>query len=110
MTSIEAIMVTLIPTLNISLYVVITLKAIIQNKMFVVEFCYNKIIVFGIYNSEAYDIVKLCLILVSSQLKLYSILMYLVKVNLLIYSILILFSDIKMKNSKKIYQYIKINT
>ena len=50
------------------------------------------------------------LILVSSQLKLYIILMYLVEVNLLIYSILILFSDIKMKNSKKIYQYIKINT
>ena len=34
MTSIEAIMVTLIPTLNISLYVAITLKAVIQNKMF----------------------------------------------------------------------------
>ena len=71
MTSIEAIMVTLIPTLNISLYVAITLKAVIQNKMFVVEFLYNKTIVFGIhskftYDSEAYDIVKLCLSLDSS--------------------------------------------
>ena len=66
MTSIEAIMVTLIPTLNISLYVAITLKVVIQNKIFVVEFRYNKTIVFGIhskftYDSEAYDIVKLCL-------------------------------------------------
>ena len=59
-------MVTLIPTSNISLYVVITLKAIIQNKIFVVEFRYNKTIVFGIYNSEAYDIVKLCFSLDSS--------------------------------------------
>ena len=64
-------MVTLIPTLNISLYVAITLKAVIQNKMFVVEFRYNKTIVFGIhskftYDSEAYDIVKLCLSLDSS--------------------------------------------
>ena len=71
MTSIEAIMVTLIPTLNISLYVAITLKAIIQNKMFVMEFRYNKSIAFGIhskvtYDSEAYDIVKFCLSLDSS--------------------------------------------
>ena len=71
MTSIEAIMVTLILTLNIYLYVAMTLKAVIQNKMFVVEFHYNKTIVFGIhskftYDSEAYDIVKLCLSLDSS--------------------------------------------
>ena len=71
MTSIKAIMVTLIPTLNISLYDTITLKAIIQNKMFVVEFRYSKTIVFVIhskftYDSEAYDIVKLCLSLDSS--------------------------------------------
>ena len=64
-------MVTLIPTLNVSLYVAITLKTVIQNKMFVVEFHYNKTIVFGIHNkftcdSEAYDIVKLCLSLGSS--------------------------------------------
>ena len=37
-----------------------------QNQMFVVEFRYNKTIVFEIhskftYDSEAYDIVKLCL-------------------------------------------------
>ena len=59
-------MVTLIPTLNISFFPVITLKAVIQNKMFVVEFRYNKTIAFGIhskftYDSEAYNIVKLCL-------------------------------------------------
>ena len=71
MTSIEAIMVTLIPTLNISLYVAITLNTLIQNKMFVVEVRCNKTIVFGIhskftYDSEAYDIVKLCLSLDSS--------------------------------------------
>ena len=64
-------MVTLITTLNISLYVAITLKAVIQNKMFVVEFRYNKTIVFGIhskftYDSKAYDIVKLYLSLDSS--------------------------------------------
>ena len=71
MASIEAIMVTLIPTLNISLYVAITLNTLIQNKMFVVEVRCNKTIVFGIhskftYDSEAYDIVKVCLFLDSS--------------------------------------------
>ena len=64
-------MVTLIPTWNISLYVAITLNTLIQNKMFVVEVRCNKTIVFGIhskftYDSEAYDIVKLCLSLDSS--------------------------------------------
>ena len=64
-------MVTLIPTLNISLYVAITLNTLIQNKMFVVEVRCNKTIVFGIhskftYDSEAYDIVKVCLFLDSS--------------------------------------------
>ena len=48
-------MVTLITTLNISLYVAITLKAVIQNKMFVVEFRYNKTIVFGIHSKFTYD-------------------------------------------------------
>ena len=97
-------MVILIATLNISLYVAVTLKAVIQNKMFVMEFRYSKTIVFGIHSkftddSEAYDIVKsfYLFILLSSPLKLYIILMYLVKVDLRIYSILILFSDIKMK-------------
>ena len=71
MTSIEAIMVTLITPLNIPFYVAITLKAVIQNKMFMVEFRYNKTIVFGIhskftYDSEAYDMVKLCLSLDSN--------------------------------------------
>ena len=71
MTSIEGIMVTLIPTLNRSFYDAITLNGAIQNKMFVVEFRYNKTIVFGIhskfnYDFEAYDIVKLCLSLDSS--------------------------------------------
>ena len=48
-------MVTLIPTLNISLYVATTLKTVIQNKMFVVEFRYNKTIVFGIHSKFTYD-------------------------------------------------------
>ena len=55
MTSIEAIMVTLIPTLNISLYVGITLKAAIQNKTFVVELRYNRTIVFGNHSKFTYD-------------------------------------------------------
>ena len=60
------------PTLNISLYVAITLTAVIQNKMFAVKFRYNKNIVFEIhstfYDSEANDILKLCLSLDSSFL------------------------------------------
>ena len=48
-------MVTLIPTLNVSLYVAITLKTVIQNKMFVMEFRYNKTIVFGIHSKFIYD-------------------------------------------------------
>ena len=74
MTYIETIMVTLMQTLGISLSVVITLKAAIQNKlskswrfsrgMSVVEFLYSETIVFGIHNnfnydSETYAIVKL---------------------------------------------------
>ena len=49
-------MVTLIPTLNISLYVAITLKVVIQNKMFVVEFPYNKTVVFGIQSKFTYTL------------------------------------------------------
>ena len=76
MTSIDAIMVTLMPTLKVCLFVAITLKASIKNnlskswrfsmKMSVVEFRYSKTIIFGIhskftYDSETYDIVKLYL-------------------------------------------------
>ena len=76
MTSIEAIIVTLMPTLNISLSVAIALKAAIQNNFSkswrfsrgksVVEFSYSKTFVFGIHNnftndSETYDTVKLYL-------------------------------------------------
>ena len=69
-------MVTLIPTLNVTLYVATTLKTVIQNKMFVVEFRYNKTIVFGIhskftYDSEAKYIVKLCLSVDSSFFSTY---------------------------------------
>ena len=112
MTSTEAITVTLMPTLNnISMSAAITLKAAIQNdlskswrfsrEISAVEFRYNETTVFGIHNdftydSEIYHIVKLycLLILVSSQFKLYIILMNLINVNHLIYWILINFSDI----------------
>ena len=89
MASIEAIMVTLIPTLDISLYVAITLKAVIQNKPLSLEFTVSLLMILKpmILSNFVY-----LLILVCSQLKLYIILIYLVKVNLLIYSILILFS------------------
>ena len=81
MTSIEAILVTLMPTLKIFLSVTITLEAAIQNNLSkswrfsrdisVVEFRYGGTIVFGIhsnftYDSETYDIVKLYLSLDSS--------------------------------------------
>ena len=74
MTSVEPILVTLMPTLNIFLSVVITLEAAIQNNLSkyrrfsrevsVVEFRYSETIAFGIhsnftYDSETYDIVKL---------------------------------------------------
>ena len=65
MTSIEAIMLTLMPTLNIFLSVVTTLKANIQNSLSkswrfskeisVVEFRYSETIVFGIHNKFTYD-------------------------------------------------------
>ena len=60
MTSIEAMMITL--HLNICFYAAITLKATIQRldwrfsrKMSVVEFRYNKTIVFGIHSKFTYD-------------------------------------------------------
>ena len=74
MASIEAILVTLMPTLNIFLSVTITLEGAIQNNLSksrrfsreisVVEFRYGGTIVLSIHNnfthdSETYDIVKL---------------------------------------------------
>ena len=76
MTLIEAILVTLMPTLNMFLSNAITLEAAIQNNLsksrrisrqiFAVEFRYNGTIIFGIhsnftYDSETSDIVKLYL-------------------------------------------------
>ena len=84
MKPIEATMLTLMRTLNMSLSVVITLKAAIMNKLSkswrfsrlvmelsLVEFRYSEIIVFGIHNnftydSETYAIVKLYLSFASS--------------------------------------------
>ena len=81
MTSSEAILLTLMPTLNIFLFVAITLEVAIQNNLSksqrfsreisVVQFRYSGTIVFGInsnftYDSEIYDIVKLYLSLNSS--------------------------------------------
>ena len=81
-TLIEAVSVTLMPTLNIYLSVAITLEAAIKNNLSkshkfsreisAAEFCYSEIIVFGIhtsftYDSETYDIVKLY----SDSLKFY---------------------------------------
>ena len=74
MTLIEAVLMTLMPTLNIHLCVAINLEAAIKNnlsksrkfsrELSAVEFRYSEIIVFGIhtnftYDSETYDIVKL---------------------------------------------------
>ena len=81
MISIAAILVTLMPTLNIFLSVMIYLEAAIQNnlsksrrfsrKISLVEFGFGGTIVFGIhsnftYDSETYAIVKLYLSLDSS--------------------------------------------
>ena len=84
MKPIEATMLTLMRTLNMSLSVVITLKAAIMNKLSkswrfsrlvmelsLVEFRYSEIIVFGIHNNFTYDsktyaIVKLYLSFASS--------------------------------------------
>ena len=66
MASIEAVMVTLPPTLNIFLSVAITLEAAIQNNLSkssrfsreipVVEFRYSETIVSGIYSNFTYDL------------------------------------------------------
>ena len=85
MTSAEAILVTLMPTLNMFLTATTTLnnlsKVAIQNNLSkhrrcsreisAVEFRYNRTMIFGIhsnftYDSETYDIVKLYLSLDSS--------------------------------------------
>ena len=68
MTSIEAILVTLMPTLNMFLSATITLEAAIENNLTIIWL--NVTIIFGIHNNfatdpETYDIVCL-LILVSS--------------------------------------------
>ena len=68
MASIEAILVTLMPTLNMFLSATITLEAAIENNLTIIGL--NVTIIFGIHNNfatdpETYDIVCL-LILVSS--------------------------------------------
>ena len=78
MTLIEAVLVTLMPTLNIYLSVAITLEAAIKNnpsksrkfssEISAVEFRYSEIVVFEIhtnftYDSKTYDIGNLILIL-----------------------------------------------
>ena len=98
MTLIEAVLVTLMPTLNIYLSVAITLEAAIKNnpsksrkfssEISAVEFRYSKIIAFGIHTNFVYnyDIMKLD----SDSLKFYlsldssffSVYLYTVAINL----------------------------
>ena len=74
MTSFQAVLMTLMLTLNMNLSVAITLEGAIKNnlsksrkisrEMFAVEFRYSEVIVFGIhsnftYDSKTYDLVKL---------------------------------------------------
>ena len=66
MTSIEAILVTLMPTLNMFLSTTITLEAAIENNLN--HYLVNATIIFGIHSdftddSEAYDIVCLFILL-----------------------------------------------
>ena len=89
MASIEAIMVTLMPTLNVLLSVAITLEAATQNNLshlgdFQGKYLWwSSIIVKSFtYDFETYDIVKLyLLVLLYSQFKLYIILINFVNVN-----------------------------
>ena len=109
MTLIEAVLVTLMPTLNVFLSNAITLGAAIKNnpsksrkfssEISAVEFRYSEIVVFEIntnftYDSKTYDIGNLipilwdfiCLLIpVSSQFNMYIVVINLVNVSHLIY-------------------------
>ena len=132
---IEAMLKTLLPIFNMFLFAVLTLKVTMQNylseyrigssEISVVKFRFSETTVFGIhsnitYVSEICNIIIAVMIvwklLVSSQLKMYIIVINLVNVNYLIYHIAINFLDKfhyfcedKTPKIKRLNQYIKSN-